>query len=112
MKLKPPALLRKRKLRNLIAVGVAFAGLSSIALAQTTPAMADPTETLVAVGSDTIQDVWNQFATHLGGNFVGSYNATNPTTNTTGEDITPADGTASVNCAFVRPNGSGGVSQP
>ena len=107
MKLKPPALLRKRKLRNLIAVGVAFAGLSSIALAQTTPAMADPTETLVAVGSDTIQDVWNQFATHLGGNFVGSYNATNPTTNTTGEDITPADGTASVNCAFVRPNGSG-----
>jgi hypothetical protein len=76
-------------------------------LAQTTPALADPTEGLVAVGSDTIQDVDNAFATNLNGNALGSYNATNPATNTGGEDITPVDGTSGTNCAYIRPNGSG-----
>ena len=48
----------------------ALAGISSLALTQAAPAMADPTETLVAVGSDTIQDVWNAFGTSFGGNFA------------------------------------------
>ena len=106
MKLKPPTSLGKHKLRGLIAVGVMAAGVSSLVLTQTTPALADPTQTLVAVGSDTIQDVYNQFSTDLGGNALGSYNATNPVTGAIGENITPVDGTAAVNCSFARPDGS------
>jgi hypothetical protein len=102
LKLKPPT----GKLRGLIAAGVMVAGVSSLVISTTTPAFADPTEQLVAVGSDTIQDVYNQFATDLGGNALGSYNATNPVTGAGNEIITPVDGTARVNCSFARPNGS------
>lgn len=107
MRLKPPTSLRRPKVRSLVALGAAVAGFSSLALAQTTPAMADPTQQLVVVGSDTIQDVWNAFGTNLGGNFIGSYNATNPVTGAINEVITPVDGTAGKNCSFARPNGSG-----
>ena len=105
MRLKPS--MRWTKVRSAVALGVAVAGFSTLAVAQTTPAMADPTETLVVVGSDTIQDVWNAFATSFGGNLVGSYNATNPVDGAINEVITPVDGTAGVNCSFARPNGSG-----
>jgi hypothetical protein len=76
-------------------------------VAQSAPAHADPTETLVAVGSDTIQDVWNAFATGFAGNLVGSYNAVNPVSGAINEIITPADGTSGKSCSFSRPNGSG-----
>ena len=107
MKLKPPTALRKHKLRGLIAAGVMVAGVSSLVLTQSAPAYADPTEQLVAVGSDTIQDVYNQFALDLGSNSLGSYNATNPVTGAQNEIITPVDGTAGENCSFARPDGSG-----
>jgi hypothetical protein len=82
-------------------------GVSGLVITQSTPAFADPTEQLVAVGSDTIQDVYNQFSLDLGGNALGSYNATNPVTGAAAENITPVDGSAGKNCSFARPNGSG-----
>src|SRR5215831_3506500 len=106
MRLKPPS-LRKRRVRALLALGTALVGFSSLALAQTLPALADPTVTLVATGSDTIQDVYNQFAADAAGNLLGSYDAVNPVTAAAHEIITPVDGTAGVKCSFARPNGSG-----
>jgi len=106
MRLKPTKLSRTFKVRGAIALGLGAVGLTGILIAQTTPALADPTVTLVAVGSDTIQDVYNQFALDAGGNLLGSYNATNPVTGAVHEIITPVDGTAGVNCSFARPNGS------
>jgi hypothetical protein len=100
-------MLRSRKLQGVLALGVTFAAVSGVAVAQSAPASADPTVTYVAVGSDTVQDVYNAFATAFGGNLLGSYNATNPVTGAISEEITPADGTAGVNCSFDRPNGSG-----
>ena len=99
--------LRKHRVQALLATGAALAGFAGLAFAQVPPAMADPTVTLVAVGSDTIQDVYNQFGLDASGNLLGSYNAVNPVTAAAHEIITPADGTASVSCSFVRPNGSG-----
>jgi hypothetical protein len=131
LKLKPLASLGRRKLRGLVVVGVMAAGVSGLVL-QSTPAMADPIEQYVAVGSDTVQDVFNQFSADFGtytapstANFayssglLASYNATNPVTQAVGDDITPVDGSAfgvsaanqvasgGAGCAFVRPNGSG-----
>jgi ABC-type phosphate transport system substrate-binding protein len=106
MRFKPTKLPRTLKVRGAIAVGIGAMGLTGVLIAQTTPAIADPTQTLVVVGSDTIQDVYNQFALDAGGNLIGSYNATNPVTNAAHEVITPVDGTAGVNCSFARPNGS------
>jgi hypothetical protein len=100
-------MLRKHRLRGLIAAGAVCAAVSGMAVAQSAPAHADPTQTLVAVGSDTIQDVWNGLATTFGGNLVGSYNATNPVSGGINEIITPADGTSGKSCSFSRPNGSG-----
>jgi hypothetical protein len=98
----------------LVVTGVALASVAGVVLAQS-PAMADPTVTYVAVGSDTIQDVMNAFASSEGGNLLGSYNATNPATQGIHEVITPAKAgvTTSTNaiapesCSFNRPDGSG-----
>jgi ABC-type phosphate transport system substrate-binding protein len=106
MGFKPTKLPRTLRVRGAIAVGIGAIGLTGVLIAQTTPAIADPTVTLVAVGSDTIEDVYNQFALDAGGNLLGSYNATNPVTNAVHEIITPVDGTAGVNCSFARPDGS------
>lgn len=116
-------MLRSRKARNMIAAGTMLAAISGVAFAQAAPAHADPTEQLVAVGSDTIQDVWNAMSLGFGGNLVGSYNATNPATGAINENITPTDGWAVTNnivpdptdshplaagdCSYARPNGSG-----
>lgn len=99
--------LRKHRVQALLATGAAVVGFAGLAFAQVPPAMADPTVTLVAVGSDTIQDVYNQFGLDESGNLLGSYNAVNPVTAAAHEIITPNDGTAGVGCSFVRPNGSG-----
>ena len=71
MRLKPPS-LHKPRVRVLLALGMAVVGFTGLALAQAAPALADPTVTLVAVGSDTIQDVYNQFSLDEGGNLLGS----------------------------------------
>src|SRR5215472_3287111 len=110
MRLKPPS-LRRPRVRTLLALGMAIAGFGGLALAQASPALADPTVTLVAAGSDTIQDVYNQFGLDVAGNLLGSYDAINPVTGAAHEIITPRDGSGSTNCSFARPNGSGeGVS--
>jgi hypothetical protein len=97
--------------RALLALGMAVAAFTGLALAQATPALADPTVTLVATGSDTIQDVYNQFGNDVAGNLLGSYDAVNPVTAAAHEIITPVDGSAGAKCSFARPNGSGeGVS--
>ena len=97
---------RKPRVRVGLALGTTVVGLASLVLVQTSPALADPTVTLVAVGADTTQDVFNQFALDAGGNLIGSYDATNPVTNAVHEIITPVDGSAGVNCSFARPNGT------
>jgi hypothetical protein len=91
----------------ILASGVALVGFAGLAFAQVPLAMADPTEVLVATGSDTVQDVYNQFAGDLGGNGLGSYNAINPVTQAANEIITPVDGSSGALCSFQRPNGSG-----
>ena len=106
MRLKPSKSLRSLRARSAVALGAAVLAFTGLTLAQAGPALADPTETLVAVGSDTIQDVYNQFALDAAGNLLGSYNATNPVTGAAHEVITPVDGTAHVNCSYARPNGS------
>jgi len=91
----------------MLALGMAVMGFTGLALSQATPALADPTVTLVAVGSDTIQDVYDQFGLDAAGNLLGSYDAVNPVTAAAHEIITPVDGTATAKCSFARPNGSG-----
>jgi hypothetical protein len=112
LKLKPPG---KRTIRGLAVTGVAIAGLTSLALNQT-QALADPGVTYVAVGSDTVQDFENGWASALGGNLVGSYNATNPQDALSlHQVITPVktgitsatNAIAPETCGFNRPNGSG-----
>jgi hypothetical protein len=124
MRFKPPTMLRKRKVRAMLAAGSVLVAVGGLAFAQAAPASADPTETLVVVGSDTIQDVWNAFTTQsFAPGVAGSYNATNPATGGINEQITPTDGWAVQNnivpnpsaanplaagtCSFERPNGSG-----
>ena len=106
MRLKSPS-LHKPRLRVMLALGMAVVGFTGLAFAQASPALADPTVTLVAVGSDTIQDVYNQFGLDASGNLLGSYDAVNPVTQAAHEIITPVDGTATAKCSFARPNGSG-----
>ena len=117
MKFKPPG--KRGIIRGLAVSGVTIASVTSLVITQT-PAFADPTVTYVAVGSDTIQDIDNGFASAEGSNLLGSYNATNPVTQGIHEVITPAK-TGSVpaasggptnqlpgeSCSFNRPNGSG-----
>jgi hypothetical protein len=106
MRHKPALHLHGVRRKSLVAAALAVTGFAGLAFAQVTPAMADPTMTYVAVGSDTIQDVDNQFAIDAGGNLLGSYNAVNPVTQVAHEIITPTK-VAGTNCSFTRPNGSG-----
>lgn len=94
-------------MRTLVALTTAVVGFTGVIVSQTSPAKADPAVTYVAVGSDTIQDVWNQMTNDLSGNLVGSYNAVNPVTQTAHEIITPVKATTGTSCSFARPNGSG-----
>jgi hypothetical protein len=107
VKRKPELHLRGARAKGIAAVSLAMLGFTGLALAQVTPAMADPTQVYVATGSDTIQDVMNQFGLDAAGNTVGSYNAVNPVTGAAHEIITPVKATTGTNCSFARPNGSG-----
>jgi len=97
---------RQPRIRTLMAVGTAILGFTGLAIAQAGPASADPTQVYVTVGSDTTQDVMNQYALDLAGNELGSFNAVNPVNQTPHEIITPVNKAAG-NCSFTRPNGSG-----
>ena len=110
MRFKPPTVLRKHAVRNMIVAGTVLVAVSGLTLPQFVPqAKADPQFTLVAVGSDTIQDVWSGFTNGqpanagaglaavpapLAASEVGSYNATNAATGNINEIITPQDGFA------------------
>jgi hypothetical protein len=115
MKLKSP--VGRRALKSAVIAGTVIASLSGLLLSQA-PAFADDNTIFVAVGSDTTQDVINQFSLDLGGNELGSQYATNQVSQAVHEVITPAkearnaDGTpnslaAQENCSYDRPNGSG-----
>jgi hypothetical protein len=96
------------RVKSLMAVGTAVVGFTSLAVVYAGPAFADPAVVFVAVGSDTSQDVINQFSYDIGANELGSYNAVNPVTAVADENITPViAGSPTANCSFTRPNGSG-----
>lgn len=93
----------------------AAAAVAATAMAITAvPALADPPKTpaagdVVGVGSDTIQNVLNQFsvsynATHKSGPRLFSWDATNPKTGVIGDMITLKKGCKQI----ARPNGSSG----
>jgi ABC-type phosphate transport system substrate-binding protein len=99
-----------------LAVGVA-AATATVTMAMM-PAMADPNpgtvpapHNIVGVGSDTIQNVMDQFshdynASHTA-NKLYSWDATNPTTGAIGDTIvTKATSTDSTTCSMPRPDGS------
>jgi ABC-type phosphate transport system substrate-binding protein len=95
-------------------LGAATAAAAITALVAT-PALADPPtgvtpkpRDVVGVGSDTIQNVFDQFsvdynATHTSGKLY-SFDATNPKTGAMGDTITLKSGSA--NCKIPRPDGS------
>ena len=89
--------------RGVLTLGALCIGLGALALGLAAPAAADPATTYVAVGSDTTQDVMDQFAGGVGRGTLGSWDAVNPGTNppVAHEDITPKAG-----CHMTRPNGS------
>jgi len=105
----PTTAPRKHKFRSLAIAGVVAVGVVA-AIAQTAPAArADSgttTPLLAAVGSDTIQDVYNQVSTDLGGSTLNSFNATNPTTGAGGDTLTYTNEESGASCSFTRPNGS------
>jgi hypothetical protein len=106
LKHKPTISLRRHRLSGALAAAALVAGVSGVVFASAPAASADPEFTVVAVGSDTVQDVYNQFASDLGGTTLASYNATNPITGQTGDTITTIDATSGESCSFPRPNGS------
>jgi hypothetical protein len=86
--------------------------VAAAAIGQAVPALADPSMTLVAVGSAETQDVFNQFAVDLSGNGLASYDATTPLSGAINETLSPVDGSSGTpplgtRCNFPRPNGSG-----
>ncbi len=88
--------------RSVPVVAIAMAGLAALAVSVASPASADPATTFVTVGSDTVQDVMNQFTSDEFPGLIGSWDAVNPVTGAAHEDITPKPG-----CSMTRPNGSG-----
>jgi hypothetical protein len=102
----------KSRLVTLVSAGALTMGLAGFGVVMTSgPALADPTCQEVATGSDTIQDVMNQYSVDLGTNELCSFNAVDPvsgsqTTNI--EYIKGANATEpAVTCLEQRPNGSG-----
>src|SRR6266699_4353001 len=90
------------RVRSVPVVAIAMAGLAALAVGVAGPAAADPTTTYVTVGSDTVQDVMNQFTADEFPGLIGSWDAVNPVSGVAHEIITPKPG-----CSMTRPNGSG-----
>jgi hypothetical protein len=76
--------------------------VGAVAVGLAAPAAADPVTGYAAVGSDTTQDVMDQFAKDRGNGVLGSFDAINPVTKALHEVIVPKDG-----CSMTRPNVSG-----
>jgi ABC-type phosphate transport system substrate-binding protein len=102
-----------RALRTVILAGLATATLvasAGAALADPPTGVTPPAASIVAVGSDTIQYVADQFSTDYNKtspvNDFYSWDATNPTTGLPGDTISTKADTSNV-CSMVRPNGSG-----
>ena len=108
----------RSRLAALLAAGALTLGMTSYAAVFAAgPASADPVCQEVAVGSDTIQDVMNQYAFDLGGSALCSYNATDPVTGVGGtaggtveigyeRGLNPTEPTGPTCAAYERPNGS------
>jgi hypothetical protein len=116
MKHKPRTPGRASQLRprlvTLATVGTVTLGFAGLGIAMSAgPALADPTTQEVAVGSDTIQDVMNQYSVDLTGNLLGSYNAIDPVSGVAGNNISYVRGLNATlpgtTCTETRPNGSG-----
>src|SRR5262249_39728875 len=84
------------------ASGMAVVATAALVVGFANPAAADPVTKYVAAGSDTTQDVMDQFAILAGGGLVGSWDAVNPTPQAPHQLIRPKPG-----CGVTRPNGSG-----
>ena len=105
MRLKSPV-RPTRGLTTLVAAGTVIVGFVGFAVTQGGPASADPHQVYTVVGSDTTQNVFDQFALDEGANLIGSWDALNPVSQVEGETITP-NNAAGGQCSFTRPDGSG-----
>jgi len=103
---------RRRATRLKIAIlGTATLSFAALGLSMAGPALADPTTSYVATGSDTTQDVMDALSNVSFGNaIIGSWDAINPVSAVAAQIITPgkisSTGTQTP-CSFTRPNGSG-----
>ena len=95
-----------RRVTTLVTAGTIVLGFVGFAVTQGGRASADPHDVYTVVGSDTTQNVFDQFALDEGANLIGSWDALNPVTQVQGEDITP-NNAAGGQCSFTRPDGSG-----
>jgi hypothetical protein len=103
----------RSRLATLVTVGALTLGFAGLGIAMSAgPALADPTTQEIAVGSDTIQDVINQYSVDLTGNLLGSYNAVDPISQAAGNNISYIRGLnatlqgGGTTCTLTRPNGS------
>jgi hypothetical protein len=107
-----PAGRTRSRLVTLATAATFILGFAGFGLAMTAgPALADPTCQEIAAGSDTIQDVMNQYSVDLTGNLLCSYNATDPVSNAALGTISYVRGPNATQpqttCTYTRANGSG-----
>jgi hypothetical protein len=122
MILNPLGSRRGRSLLGMAAAGAVTLSLAGVGLVTAGPALADPVNNYVGVGSNTTQDVMNAFAALTGDGTIGSYDAVAPLTGDSyiaipedNAEIAPeklpfgvADSSGdTTKCDFTRPNGSG-----
>jgi hypothetical protein len=102
----------KSRLVSVAAAATLTVGFAGFGLAMTAgPALADPTCQEAAAGSDTIQDVMNQYSVDLTGNLLCSFNATDPVSQAALAPVSyirgPNATQPQTTCAYTRANGSG-----
>lgn len=107
---------RRRISLRTSAVAAVIAGASALSVSLSTPALADPLGSLVAVGSDTTQDVMNGIAQAITPGLLASYDAVDPATGLTRSNTLVVNGNTVVaaqikgkpgTSPIPRPNGSG-----
>ena len=115
MRLKSSAPARaghpRPRLMTLLTVGAVTLGFAGFGVVMTAdPALADPTCQEIAAGSDTTQDVMNQYSVDLTGNLLCSFNAVDPVTGSQTTNIEYIKGLnatePATTCLEQRPNGS------